>query len=263
MLKSALASLVLLAAATGDSAAQNARTPETGRQVVLKYMGAAGWEISDGTTVILIDPYLSRINGPQPPGNPYPLTFGDTRPLYAWDDIAVRTQSRSTHTSSERTSSSLLTRITTTIWMFRISRSRRATDGWTESTENGMRAFRVPEGQLITGRGGEDYEFGVFSQRVIPSIHSALDHKHYFGPNGTSGYESSFDAQATASRGRDACIFDPLSRSSDSRVRRDELHRARDRRFATGCRSSWCRGVSARDPRLHWSPRYVLGFSER
>jgi hypothetical protein len=89
VLKSALASLVLLVAAIGDSAAQNARTPETGRQVVLKYMGAAGWEISDGTTVILIDPYLSRINGPQPPGNPYPPTSGDTRPLYTWDDIAV------------------------------------------------------------------------------------------------------------------------------------------------------------------------------
>ena len=29
-------------------------------------------------------------------------------------------------------------------------------------------------------RGGEDYEFGAFSLRVIPSIHSALFHKHYF-----------------------------------------------------------------------------------
>ena len=37
--------------------------------------------------------------------------------------------------------------------------------------------------QLITVRGGEDYDFGGFSLKVIPSIHSALDHKHYFsGP---------------------------------------------------------------------------------
>jgi len=29
-------------------------------------------------------------------------------------------------------------------------------------------------------RGGEDYEFGAFSLKVIPSIHSSLDHKRYF-----------------------------------------------------------------------------------
>ena len=50
----------------------------------------------------------------------------------------------------------------------------------TESTENVMRAYGVPEERLITVRGGEDYEFGSFSLKVIPSIHSPLDHKHYF-----------------------------------------------------------------------------------
>jgi len=50
----------------------------------------------------------------------------------------------------------------------------------TESTENVLRAYAVPEGQLITVRGGEDYEFKTFSLKVIPSIHSALDHKRYF-----------------------------------------------------------------------------------
>ena len=50
----------------------------------------------------------------------------------------------------------------------------------TESTENVMRAYGVPEEQLITVRGGEDYQFGSFSLKVIPSIHSPLDHKHYF-----------------------------------------------------------------------------------
>jgi L-ascorbate metabolism protein UlaG (beta-lactamase superfamily) len=50
----------------------------------------------------------------------------------------------------------------------------------TESTENVMRAYAIPEQQLITVRGGEDYQFGSFSLKVIPSIHSPLDHKHYF-----------------------------------------------------------------------------------
>jgi len=43
-----------------------------------------------------------------------------------------------------------------------------------------MRAYSVPEGQLITVRGGEDYQFDSFSLKVIPSIHSPLDHKRYF-----------------------------------------------------------------------------------
>src|SRR3954468_24985265 len=31
------------------------------RLVTLTYLGAAGWEITDGVTVILVDPYLSRV----------------------------------------------------------------------------------------------------------------------------------------------------------------------------------------------------------
>ena len=41
--------------------AQNHRTAAKSNQVILKYLGTAGWEITDGTTTILIDPYLSRI----------------------------------------------------------------------------------------------------------------------------------------------------------------------------------------------------------
>ena len=50
----------------------------------------------------------------------------------------------------------------------------------TESTSNVMRAYSVPQAQLISVHGGEDYDFGAFSLKVIPSIHSSLDHKHYF-----------------------------------------------------------------------------------
>ena len=49
----------------------------------------------------------------------------------------------------------------------------------TESTENVLRTYRVPEERLITVRGGEDYDFGVFSVKVIPSLHIPLAHKHY------------------------------------------------------------------------------------
>jgi len=36
----------------------------------------------------------------------------------------------------------------------------------------------VPDDHLITAKGGEDFEFGAFSLRVIPSLHGPLDHKH-------------------------------------------------------------------------------------
>src|SRR4029077_11976252 len=70
---------------------QRPRTTQQTGQVSLTYLGAAGWGITDGTTVILIDPYLSRINGPRPPGagaagSPIP---GDGRPSYGMDDLAV------------------------------------------------------------------------------------------------------------------------------------------------------------------------------
>ena len=67
-------------------------TPQAATQtgtVSLEYMGAAGWRITDGTTVILIDPYLSRIIGPPPPGRTFSRAPGDTRPAYGWDDSAV------------------------------------------------------------------------------------------------------------------------------------------------------------------------------
>jgi L-ascorbate metabolism protein UlaG (beta-lactamase superfamily) len=50
----------------------------------------------------------------------------------------------------------------------------------TASTVNVARAGGVAEEQLITVRGGEDYEFGGLSVRVIPSLHSAMNGKRYF-----------------------------------------------------------------------------------
>jgi L-ascorbate metabolism protein UlaG (beta-lactamase superfamily) len=49
-----------------------------------------------------------------------------------------------------------------------------------ESAMNVFRAADLPNSKLITVRGGEDYTFGTFSVKVIPSIHSPLFQKHYF-----------------------------------------------------------------------------------
>jgi L-ascorbate metabolism protein UlaG (beta-lactamase superfamily) len=50
-----------------------------------------------------------------------------------------------------------------------------------ESTVRYAKASGVPDDQLVPIKGGEDYDFGAFSIRVIPSLHSALDHKHVMG----------------------------------------------------------------------------------
>ncbi|HLZ44628.1 MAG TPA: MBL fold metallo-hydrolase [Gemmatimonadales bacterium] len=180
MLKSALA---LLAIAIYLAASQSPPNTDQAGLVVLKYLGTAGWEISDGTTVILIDPYLSRINGPRPPGAssagaPIP---GDTRPFYGWDHSAVPDVA-TIDAHIQRADFVLVTHThyDHVLDVPHIALKTRATIIGTESTENVMRAYGVPDEQLITVRGGEDYEFGVFSVRVIPSIHSALDHKRYF-----------------------------------------------------------------------------------
>jgi L-ascorbate metabolism protein UlaG (beta-lactamase superfamily) len=43
-----------------------------------------------------------------------------------------------------------------------------------------LRAYGIPDEQLYAVGGGEDYQFDNFSVRVLPSIHSALNEKHYF-----------------------------------------------------------------------------------
>ena len=158
--------------------------PNTGKsdQVVLKYLGTAGWEISDGTTVILIDPYLSRINGPPPPGGGtgHPVA-ADPRPAYGWNDKAVA-DAAAIDSHIHRADFILVTHThyDHVLDVPHIALKTGATVVGTESTANVMRAYGVPEKQLITARGGEDYEFGAFSLKIIPSLHSPLDHKHYF-----------------------------------------------------------------------------------
>jgi L-ascorbate metabolism protein UlaG (beta-lactamase superfamily) len=70
-------------------AAQEHPAPQAQSLVTLRYLGTAGWKISNGAVTVLVDPYVARINGPPPPsGAGSPIT-GDTRPKVGWDDIAT------------------------------------------------------------------------------------------------------------------------------------------------------------------------------
>lgn len=166
----------------GAAARPNSTGGKESGRVTLEYMGAAGWRISDGTTIILIDPYLSRILGPPPPlAPPYIRMPGDTRPVYGWNDVAApdvaAIDAHVPHTDFVLVTHTHYDHV---LDVPHIALSTHGTVIGTESTENVMRAYGVPEKQLITVRGGEDFDFGVFSVKVIPSLHSPLDHKHYF-----------------------------------------------------------------------------------
>jgi len=183
MLKPLIVTVALWVTATFPLALQNPPNASKNSQVTLRWLGTAGWEISDGSTIILIDPYLSRLNGPRPPGagsagTPMP---GDTRKLYGWDDVIVHDEAViDAHIQRANFVLVTHTHYDHVLDVPYIAAKTHATVIGTESTENVLRAYSVPEELLITVRGGEDYEFGTFSLKVIPSIHSALDHKHYF-----------------------------------------------------------------------------------
>ena len=106
---------------------------------------------------------------------------GDTRHTYGWSDIATPDEA-AIDAHIQRADFVLVTHThyDHILDVPHIALKTRATVIGTESTENVMRAYSVPEEQLITVRGGEDYQFKGFSVKVIPSIHSPLDHKHYF-----------------------------------------------------------------------------------
>jgi L-ascorbate metabolism protein UlaG (beta-lactamase superfamily) len=169
----ALAALALLAAAPATPAVPAAPAAPAARQPVkLTYLGNAGWQIEDGRTVILVDPYLSQFSDPRASAA---SSFDDT------DDVEVpATAQIDAHV--RRADFILITHGHPDHMLDApyIAKKTGATIIGHETAANLARASDVPEAQLIIVRGGEDYEFGAFSLRVIPSLHSPLLAKHYY-----------------------------------------------------------------------------------
>ena len=140
-------------------------------QLRLTYLGNAGWEITDGKTVVLVDPFLTQFARWRPGGTSDPAMDAPYLPDTALinqhvkrADYILITHGHSDHALDAGT----------------ISRRTGAVILGSETAVNLARAYDVPDSNLITVKGGEDYAFEGVSIRVVPSIHSALDDKRYF-----------------------------------------------------------------------------------
>ena len=145
-----LALIVAVAVAVTAAAAQRAGAP----RVELRYLGTAGWEISDGQTVVLVDPYLTRPRLVIPNDD---TLATDTRPLFTATDIA-RSDVAVIDAHIQRADFILITHthIDHVLDMPYIAQKTGAMVVGTESTDNFARASGVPGNKLIVVRGGED-----------------------------------------------------------------------------------------------------------
>ncbi len=141
----------------------------------MTYFGAAGWRITDGDVVVLIDPWPSRLKyggGGHPEDDRPDFARGDA----AWSDTTLIDEliPEADYILVHHGHFDHLGDVPY------IAHKTGAKVIGTETTMMILRAYGVPEEQLYAVRGGEDYQFDGFSVRVVPGLHSALNEKHYF-----------------------------------------------------------------------------------
>ena len=151
----------------------------------LTHFGAAAWRITDGRTVVLFDPFFSRIrySGKTFGTAVAPVSPGDKRPVYGPNDKLVP-DVETIDRHIDRADYILISHshFNHCMDMPHIARKTGAAVVGSESTTNIARSAGVPDEQLIPVKGGEDYEFDALSVKVIPSLHSPLSRKRYFEP---------------------------------------------------------------------------------
>ncbi|TDR93527.1 MBL fold metallo-hydrolase [Enterovirga rhinocerotis] len=152
------------------------------RELRFTHFGAAGWSITDGETVILLDPYLSRVRFQGRRYGPHDATDipNDPRPVVRLDESAPNdTATIDRHVPKADYILLSHSHFNHAMDMPYIARRTGAVVIGTESTCNIAANGGVPDEQIHAVRGGEDYEYKTFSLKVIPSLHSALSCKLY------------------------------------------------------------------------------------
>jgi L-ascorbate metabolism protein UlaG (beta-lactamase superfamily) len=159
------------------------KTASAGPSLQLTHFGAAGWKITDGKTVLLLDPYFSRVRyAGKTFGDPdAPVSPGDTRTIFRPED-ALPSETALVDRHIDRADYIVISHshFNHCMDMPHIARKTGALVIGTYSTTNIARANGVADEQLITVKGGEDYQFDEISIRVMNSLHSPLAAKRYF-----------------------------------------------------------------------------------
>ena len=175
--------ILLVSFCSGTKMNKSYRPDTDSSQIKIIYLGTAGWEITNGTTVILIDPYLSRLrrkdSDSSDPADP--SAAGDNRKAYGPNDF-VEPDTAVINNHIKKADYILVhhSHRDHVMDVPYIALKTGATVIGTESTANIMLAYGIPEEHIITVKGGEDYDFGAFSLKIIPSLHSPLDQKRYY-----------------------------------------------------------------------------------
>jgi L-ascorbate metabolism protein UlaG (beta-lactamase superfamily)/enamine deaminase RidA (YjgF/YER057c/UK114 family) len=150
------------------------RSGEGAVPLEMTYFGAAGWRMTDGETVVLVDPWPSRLKYG---GGGHP---DDDRPDFARTDIAWADTALIDDLIPE--ADYILVQHGHFDHLGDVPYIARKTGAKVIGTETVimiLRAYGIPEDQLYAVHGGEDYQFDGFSVRVVPGLHSALNEKHY------------------------------------------------------------------------------------
>ena len=152
------------------------------RPLEFTHFGAAGWKITDGETVILLDPYLSRMRFQGRKYGPHDATdiADDPRPVVKMDEVA----GHDTETIDKNVPKADFIMLSHSHFNHAmdvpyIAKKTGAVVIGTESTCNIAANGGVPDEQIHAVRGGEDFQYDELSVRVIPSLHSALSCKLY------------------------------------------------------------------------------------
>ncbi|MGV9676640.1 MBL fold metallo-hydrolase [Nocardia sp. NPDC003482] len=162
------AAAVLAAGCAVERRGPSATTPApaAGSTVTVRWWGNNGWEITDGTKTVLIDPWLTRFHtGTYTPAGADPRTpiSVDTALIDSYVDSG---RLRADHILVTHGHYDHLTDVPY------IAQRTGATVLGTETHLNLMAALGAPEKQLALATGGEDLAFDGYRVRVLRSLHS-------------------------------------------------------------------------------------------
>jgi L-ascorbate metabolism protein UlaG (beta-lactamase superfamily) len=152
----ALFVLALAFSATRIAAQEGGHLPPVLKEVVLKWLGNAGWEIRIGETVILIDPFITR---------------GQANPGKEWktdEEAVLKAINRTDYIFAGHSHADHIADVPF------IARKFGSKVIGSRTTTNIALTGGVDKSRLITISGGEKLDFETFSVEVIESEHGAL-----------------------------------------------------------------------------------------